>query len=610
MARTTVVVAAVYGYFLIFAQFAFLDLLGNAGVSHGMITPVLAVMVAGGVAGGFIAASQVARRGVSGPLRKALAAAALVAALSLHVRGWLPAMVLSAATGGTLGVATVTLAGGLRGWLRGACAPLWVGLGTGLAYAVCNAPFLFDATPVAQAWAACAMAMLGAVAVPPEREADAAVVAAGGGPRFLPWLLVFLALVWLDSAAFWVIQHQAELKGGTWGGGWRLWRNAAVHLTGGVAAGLWLSRGGLRPLLLAAGALLGMAALAVNQAATREVGGLFYPLAVSLYSTALAAWPGLFSGAVTPAARARKAAWLFAVAGWFGSANGIGMATRLQRVPVWFVLAAAAVVLLALAGPALRRRWREALAIVFTLGIAATAGPRAAVIDQTHPSAARGHEVYVAEGCIHCHSRYVRPGSPDEAAWGDASVAAKATRESPVLIGNRRHGPDLANIAGRRSDTWLRLHFLDPRALRGSSVMPSYAHLFDDRRGDDLIAFLRFGAAEATAGVLQHALAWRPDPAAKPADPARGHALFGRHCVACHGPQGKGNGPLAERLAKRPADLTDWPLVWSAPRPGEPREVTVARIIKFGLPGTDMPGHETMSDEDLLALARRVTEGK
>lgn len=37
---------------------------------------------------------------------------------------------------------------------------------------------------------------------------------------------------------------------------------------------------------------------------------------------------------------------------------------------------------------------------------------------------------------------------------------------------------------------------------------------------------------------------------------AHGKALYDTHCAACHGPGGKGDGPAAEGMARRPADLT------------------------------------------------------
>lgn len=87
-------------------------------------------------------------------------------------------------------------------------------------------------------------------------------------------------------------------------------------------------------------------------------------------------------------------------------------------------------------------------------------------------------------------SQYVRLGSRDEKIWGNASDPNEVLENAPVMIGNRRQGPDLTQIAGRRSDAWLREHFLDPRLLAPHSAMPRYAHLFEDQRGNDLIAFL------------------------------------------------------------------------------------------------------------------------
>ena len=36
----------------------------------------------------------------------------------------------------------------------------------------------------------------------------------------------------------------------------------------------------------------------------------------------------------------------------------------------------------------------------------------------------------------------------------------------------------------------------------------------------------------------------------------RGPDLFHAHCAACHGPDGKGNGPAGAALKTKPADLT------------------------------------------------------
>jgi Cytochrome C oxidase, cbb3-type, subunit III len=43
--------------------------------------------------------------------------------------------------------------------------------------------------------------------------------------------------------------------------------------------------------------------------------------------------------------------------------------------------------------------------------------------------------------------------------------------------------------------------------------------------------------------------------AREPVSPG-GEALYRRYCASCHGLQGRGDGPLAETLKRRPSDLT------------------------------------------------------
>lgn len=106
--------------------------------------------------------------------------------------------------------------------------------------------------------------------------------------------------------------------------------------------------------------------------------------------------------------------------------------------------------------------------------------------------AALGRQVYISEGCMHCHSQYIRPGTHDEALWGAAHDPEFSRRGAPALIGNRRQGPDLMNVGQRRTRDWQRLHLLAPRLVSPHSRMPSYAHLFagDDPRGEALLDYL------------------------------------------------------------------------------------------------------------------------
>ena len=588
--RAAIVVAGVYGYFLIFAQFAFVELLRAGGAGLNSEKTALGLMAAGGIASGFLTAW----RGASGrAIRVALVAAAFAGALAPFANQGAAAFLTAMATGCALGVATVSMSAMIPCW----CGVGWVGLGTGLGYAVCNFPAVFQQLPSIQAWIGAGFALLGAVAVPGGGKWKS-----GNAPRVMPFaaaVLVFTALVWMDSAAFFIIQHARELKSGTWGGG-MLWRNAAIHLAFALAAGLWLMRGNARLLPWAAWVLLGIAALAVNEASSRNLAGWIYPAAVSLYSTALVAWPGWFSGASEPKSAAWKGAWLFAIAGWFGSANGIGMVQTLNRVPAAFVIGAGIVVAAAtfLSGRE-KRPSLVAAGVVLLAGLAA--GMKSAPVKPTAEE--RGHQVYVSEGCIHCHSQYVRPGSPDEAVWGPPRDLKEVVKGEPVLIGNRRQGPDLMNVGARRSETWLKQHFIDPQVLVPGSSMPSYAHLFKDGRGDDLVRYLKVSGVGATADLMAKSAAWIPSTASGSGD---GKDLFARHCAACHGSEGEGDGPLARRFLRPPANLTAGPFVWTAAGPD--LGLRISRVIKFGIPGADMPGHELLSDAEVVALKDHVLE--
>lgn len=588
--RASVVVAAVYGYFLIFAQFAFVELVRAGGMDLHQEKIILGAMAFTGIAGGFFSAWRGASPAL---LRCAMGAAVTSAVLAPFGNGLPAALGVAVVTGGALGVATVSLAALLPAW----CGVLSIGLGTGLGYAACNLPTVFLATPAVQAWTGAAFLLVGLISVPSgEKPRELA------GDRVFPlWgsLAVFTALVWLDSAAFFIIQHERDLKSGTWGSG-LLWRNAAVHLVFALVAGLWLARGRARWLPVTGWGILAIAALAVNGESTRHLAGWLYPVGVSLYSTALVAWPGWFSGRNDVRGTGWTAAWLFAVAGWFGSANGIGMVQTLHRVPVEFV-AIAGVVMLSVMVISARGSWR-CLVAVGAVALLVWIFPHERKSDAAVTNAVeRGHEVYLSEGCIHCHSRYVRPGSRDELDWGPPREVAAVLKEQPVLIGNRRQGPDLSNVGARRSATWLKLHFIDPRAFAPDSPMPSYAHLFASRAGDDLISFLAHDSAGNIPAILETASHWQPSAASGNID---ARTLFATQCATCHGREGRGDGPLSPKLSRSPANLVTGPFVWTAER--ENQELRVARVIKFGLPGTDMPGHEALQDSQIKALAGYV----
>jgi mono/diheme cytochrome c family protein len=588
--RAALVVAAVYAHFLIFAQFCWVEMIRAAGVTATQEKAILGVMALAGVASGFWLSR---RTPVSSHIRSGLLLTALSAVLAHWLPSWPGALLVSALTGAGLGLATVGLAALLPDW----SGVMGVGIGTGLGYAACNVPAIFDAPPAVQAWYGVAFAIIGALALPGKGTAAPAT----GLPsnKSLSWIAVMVALtalVWMDSAAFFVIQHEQALKSGTWASS-MLWRNAALHFTAALLAGWLLKRGYYRFTLLLAFSILALAALAVGADASRHLAGWFYPVAVSLYSTALVAWPGYFSGLRDPRARARQAAWIYAVAGWFGSANGIGMAQSLHQVPHAFVAIAAAVVfasLVILPG----KKFSACLVLAAIIGISLLATPQP---DRSRLSPIeRGQQVYLSEGCIHCHSRYVRPNEADLEKWGPAQPLKQVLSGQPVLIGNRRQGPDLSQVGARRSDTWLRLHFLNPQDFSADSPMPSYRHLFADTRGNDLIAWLTQGRTDAAIERATMRENWKlPATTAPMGDGAQ---LFSQNCAVCHGGEAHGDGKLARELVRPPANLASGPYLWTPPGPDLKNRI--ARVIKFGIPGTDMPGHEVLRDGEVLQLTR------
>jgi cytochrome c oxidase cbb3-type subunit II len=94
----------------------------------------------------------------------------------------------------------------------------------------------------------------------------------------------------------------------------------------------------------------------------------------------------------------------------------------------------------------------------------------------------RGREVYVANGCVYCHSQQPRDrnlGPDAQRGWGRASVPGDYYYDKPHLLGSMRTGPDLFNIGARQpSRDWNLGHLYQPRAYAPESIMPSYPYLF------------------------------------------------------------------------------------------------------------------------------------
>jgi cytochrome c oxidase cbb3-type subunit 2 len=104
----------------------------------------------------------------------------------------------------------------------------------------------------------------------------------------------------------------------------------------------------------------------------------------------------------------------------------------------------------------------------------------------------RGREVYIANGCVYCHSQQPRDrnlGPDAQRGWGRASVPADYFYDRPHLLGSMRTGPDLFNIGARQpSKDWHLGHLYQPRAYVQDSIMPSYPYLFTVKDEKDATA--------------------------------------------------------------------------------------------------------------------------
>ncbi len=246
------------------------------------------------------------------------------------------------------------------------------------------------------------------------------------------------------------------------------------------------------------------------------------------------------------------------------------------------------------------------------LSILVGVGPALWVQHRTHPLPGsrpltpleqQGLGVYLAEGCVYCHTQQVRPLAQDTLRYGRASVAADYARfapadlwrQAPRVLGSERTGPDLSNIGDRQpSDAWHYIHLYQPRAVVAHSIMPAFPWLFEVKAaadsGDAVVPLppevgpgrgVVVARPEAKA-LVAYLLSLRPVPVGprKTAGGAAGGAgarVYQERCGACHQPDGGGVPGAFPPLAGDPVVLDDDPT----------RHV---EIVLFGLSGQAIGG--------------------
>jgi cytochrome c oxidase subunit 2 len=194
--------------------------------------------------------------------------------------------------------------------------------------------------------------------------------------------------------------------------------------------------------------------------------------------------------------------------------------------------------------------------------------PRAAaVVPAARPLASRGLERYTG-GCAACHGGRGQ-GGPDGPAvqrWG------RLVDQSPVELFQRLRGE--ASPAQR------------PEASRhAAGTATAHARVardWSDQAAWDAVAYL-----------------W--SLGATPAEATLGRALYAKHCAACHGVGGRGDGPGGKYQPKQPADFTAPPRMLAGTS-----ALYLAKIRRGGM-GTGMPYWGSIfTEEELRALVDQV----
>ncbi|MGD9212026.1 MAG: cbb3-type cytochrome c oxidase subunit II [Desulfobacteraceae bacterium] len=195
-----------------------------------------------------------------------------------------------------------------------------------------------------------------------------------------------------------------------------------------------------------------------------------------------------------------------------------------------------------------------------------------------------GRKLYIANGCVYCHSQSIRTVD-----WGlGADRIAQAgdyISDRPILLGSQRTGPDLSQQGGEHPDDWHLAHFINPRLTRPNSIMPRFEFLGENKittltayiqglgfkNADNRVKRQKYWKIEATkayeAGpaanvkwLHQHVPeGWHKVPNPYPGTEAalvRGQKIYQDFCLGCHGPVGDGMGPAQPHIYPPPLNFT------------------------------------------------------
>ena len=101
--------------------------------------------------------------------------------------------------------------------------------------------------------------------------------------------------------------------------------------------------------------------------------------------------------------------------------------------------------------------------------------------------AVKGKNIYIANGCVGCHTQQIRNVDMDKMWGARPGIAADYAgihrtdfwRNTATLMGTGRTGPDLTDVGNRQPNKdWNLVHLFNPRTVVKESVMPAYPWLF------------------------------------------------------------------------------------------------------------------------------------
>lgn len=115
----------------------------------------------------------------------------------------------------------------------------------------------------------------------------------------------------------------------------------------------------------------------------------------------------------------------------------------------------------------------------------------------------------------------------------------------------------------------------------------------------------RWAAAPCLAMLFSCSVAMDPD-APRAGDHAAG--LYATHCASCHGPSGRGDGPIAPFLFPEPRDFAAGTFRLVSTDNAIPTHGDLERVLRRGVPGSAMPSFAWLPDADIAALATTVRE--